>query len=87
MRDGPLEFVVTNAPELGFNLVQEAWLGNRIVATVRRVDEKWTVIFFPEGRYCELPWQTLAEIYQRFVLFIQEQDRIPEEETQSGVTG
>jgi hypothetical protein len=73
MQTGSLHFVVANAPELDFDLVQEVWRDEQIIATLRNVDGKWTTIFFPQDRYCELSWAHLTEIYQNFAFFIQEQ--------------
>ena len=73
MQQEHLRFVVTDDFDLKFTLIQEAWIGEREVADLRRVDGEWRITFFPEGQFCELSWQTLTEIYQTFSKFVSEQ--------------
>jgi hypothetical protein len=74
MQTNSLQFVVANAPELDFDLVQEVWLGEQLLATLRNIDGKWRVIFFPDNHHCELPWIYLTEIHRVFAHFIREQE-------------
>ncbi|MBC6424072.1 MAG: hypothetical protein GDA43_18055 [Hormoscilla sp. SP5CHS1] len=67
-----LEFVVTNDPELDFDLVQEVWLADRLIAVLRQVAGDWQVTFIPDGDFCQLSWQDLMEIRQAFSIFISE---------------
>jgi hypothetical protein len=64
---------VTNAPELGLDLVQEAWLNDQLLATIRNIAGEWMVTFFPSDQFCELSWEHLITIQQSFARFIQEQ--------------
>jgi len=67
-----LEFVVTNDPELDFDLVQEVWLADRLIAVLRQVAGDWQVTFIPDGDFCQLSWQDLMDIKQAFSIFISE---------------
>ncbi len=69
-----LEFVVTNDPDLDYNLVREAWVNNEMVADVRLVDNVWKVTFFSnDEKPCELSWENVEKIYSAFSEFIKEQ--------------
>ena len=77
MQKQHLEFVVTNDPDLDFDLMREAWLNNEVVADVRNVDNIWKISFFPTNeRYCELTWDVLEKIRSAFSEFIKEQDAL-----------
>ncbi|MGK7900459.1 MAG: hypothetical protein AB4352_03415 [Hormoscilla sp.] len=67
-----LEFVVTNDPELDFDLVREVWLADRVIAVLRQVEGDWQVTFIPDGDFCQIYWQYLMEIRQAFSIFISE---------------
>lgn len=73
MEQKRLNFVIANDSSLDFDLIEEAWIGEQEVADVRRVNNKWQITFFPEGKFCELSWQDFTEIYQQFSRFVTEQ--------------
>jgi len=64
--------VVTNDPELDFDLVQEVWFADRLIAVLRQVAGDWQVTFIPDGDFCQLSWQEMMEIRQAFSIFISE---------------
>ena len=75
MQKQQLKFVVTNDPDLDFDLIREAWLNNEVVADIRSVDNIWKISFFPTNeRYCELSWDMLKEIHKGFAEFIKERE-------------
>ena len=76
MRQLELHFVVVNDPEHGFDLMQEAQLGDWTVADIRKVDERWLITFFPpaQGGQCEITWETFLEISRQFTSFIHEME-------------
>jgi hypothetical protein len=74
-----LHFVVVNDPTHDFDLTQEAWIGDQMVAMIYRVGwdsaEQWHVSFFPEleeGQECELSWEVFQRITQTFTAFREE---------------
>ena len=73
MKQEQLRFVVASDRSLDFELIEEAWIGDREVADVRQVDGEWQVTFFPNGKFCELSWEVFAKIYQEFSKFVTEQ--------------
>ncbi|MCI0440201.1 MAG: hypothetical protein L0177_13885 [Chloroflexi bacterium] len=72
-----MQFVVANDPELDFDLLQEAWQDDHLLADLRYVDGEWQVTFFSDDRRFEVPWAQLAEIHKRFGRFIKEQKDKP----------
>lgn len=76
MKNIPTEFVVTNDPDLDYDLIQEAWIQNEQVADVRHVNNVWKVTFFSQEGQRELSWDVLQKIYSVFFKFIQESDAI-----------
>lgn len=70
---GVLRFVITNDPTLDFDLIQEAWIDDQLVADISQTDGVWHVRFFPQEKYCELDWYSLSEIHQTFFTFTQGQ--------------
>ena len=63
--------MVTNDPELDFDLVQEVWLADRLIAVLRQV-AIGKLLLFGDGDFCQLSWQDLMEIKQAFSIFISE---------------
>lgn len=72
MNESTLKFVVTNDPELNFDLVQEAWINDRLTADVRYVNGNWQVTFFQNNQFCEISWTAFEEIHKAFSKFINE---------------
>ncbi|EFH81234.1 hypothetical protein [Ktedonobacter racemifer] len=77
-----LHFIVANDDAHDFDLMQEAWIGNQMVAVIYRVGweaaMEWRVSFYPQQKWgLELPWETYQMITQTFAAFREEMDQIP----------
>ncbi|GEM_PF-6097677 len=70
--DLPLEFVVTNDPELDYALSQEVWLDNQLLMDLRYINREWVVTFFTVNSKLSLEY--LTEIQHQFNYFVQEQN-------------
>ncbi len=75
MAHSQLRFIVTNAPELDFDLIQEAWIDEQEIADVRQIHGKWEITFFHHNSCCTLSWKNFTEIYYTFATFIADQDK------------
>lgn len=77
-----LHFIVANDPAHDFDLMQEAWIGDWMVAVIYRVGwesaEEWHISFFPQQKEnLELPWEIYQKITQTFAAFREEMDQAP----------
>ena len=70
-----LQFVVTNDPELDYELVQEVWLYEQLLADLRYVDSEWVVTFFVQNRTPHLSLENFTEIQRTFQQFVQAQSK------------
>jgi len=73
MQNSKLEFVIANEPDLDFDLVQEAWLDEQLIADVRFVKGNWQVIIYSDRLNPQFMWEVFSEIHRTFSIFIQEQ--------------
>ena len=79
-----LHFIVANDDAHDFDLMQEAWIGNQMVAVIYRVGwgaaMEWRVSFYPrQNGGLELPWETYQKITQTFAAFREEMDQISQD--------
>jgi hypothetical protein len=56
------------------DLLEKAYIGEEQVADIRRVENSWKVIFFPNYKtsgksVCDHSWEILTEIYATFSKF------------------
>lgn len=67
-----LQFIVTNDPEFDYELIQEVWLNEQLLADLRYVEGKWIVTFFVQHTSHQLSLADLTEIQHNFHHFVQE---------------
>lgn len=70
-----LQFVVVNDPELDYELIQEVWFEEQLLADLRYVEGEWVVTFFVQNKAHRLSLKNFAEIQHNFQQFVQAQSR------------
>ncbi len=68
------EFIVTDDPEHDLEWVMEAWFNNEMLAIIQKIEGEWKTTFIPQRQFCELSWEQLSRIYEKFDTFRREED-------------
>lgn len=70
-----LQFIVTNDPDLDYDLIQEVWLDETLLADLRYVEDEWVVTFFVQNGTPHLSLENFTEIERTFQQFVQAQSK------------
>lgn len=79
MQKENLQFIVVNDPENDFDLMQEVYANNELLAVVRRSNGQWKVTFFSDTK-SEISWKDFTTIHTVLSLFIAEMTAMGGEE-------